>query len=76
MADDDQETPDTYQPRRTRSLTVTQEAPHGVERELRYEIKAGTTYKVISVEDAAEILGQAPVNNVKRLIREDCIPSR
>jgi hypothetical protein len=68
--------PETYTPRRTHHLSVKQKAPHGPMRTLTYTLRAGQTYRVVSTNEAGEVLGHAPVSNVPNpaLVRADCLP--
>jgi hypothetical protein len=51
-----------------------QEAPHGEDVTLRYQLKEGTTYTVLEGEEADEELGRAPVNNVTGTVRRSALP--
>jgi len=78
MADsetDEGSVPETYTPRRTRYETVEREAPGGGTQTLRFRIAAGTEYTVIPTEDADDVLGNAPVSNIRNLIRESAVPA-
>lgn len=69
------ETRDTYTPRKTHVLTMEQEAPHGEQRSLTYTLKEGFTYDVVEGEEADAHLGTAPVNNVAQVVRADALPN-
>jgi hypothetical protein len=72
----DADVPETYTPRRTHHLSVKQKAPHGPMRTLTYTLRAGQTYRVVTADEAEEVLGHAPVSNVPNpaLVRADCLP--
>jgi hypothetical protein len=69
------ETRDTYTPRKTHVLEMEQEAPHGEQRSLTYTLKEGFTYDVVEGEEADEALGTAPVNNVAQIVRAEALPN-
>lgn len=81
MPDDEPDTteesggPDTYTPRKTHVLTIEQEAPHGEMRTLTYTLKEGFTYDVVEKEEADEVLGTAPVSNVRQVVRREALPN-
>lgn len=74
MSDEETNGPETYTPRKTHLLSVEQEAPHGEERTLQYQLKAGMEYVVLDGDDADEVLGYAPVNHVRQVVRKSCLP--
>ena len=78
MPDDETPEPepesDTYTPRKTRYVTADVPAPSGGTRTVRYRVTAGTTYTLLSGEEADRRLGYAAVNNVKNLMRASARP--
>jgi hypothetical protein len=73
--DSEDETRDTYTPRKTHVLQMEQEAPHGEMRSLTYTLKEGFTYDVVEGEEADAQLGTAPVNNVAQIVRTEALPN-
>lgn len=66
----DDETPDTYTPRKTRFVDAEVPAPAGGTRTMTFRLQAGQTYEVVPEEEAQERLGYAPGSNLTGLIRE------
>ena len=73
--DSEDETRDTYTPRKTHVRTMEQEAPHGEMRTLTYTLKEGFAYDVVEGEEADAALGTAPVNNVAQIVRAKALPN-